>query len=795
MSCCLALARESSIFLGFLGERYGWVPPPQEGGRDGASITQLEMEEGALEKGDGARGTAFFYFRSPQLVAELPWSEREKFTTEDRRDRERLAALKERILGSGLEVMTDYPAVWRGAGAQWVVGGLEELGQRLVSQVWGAVQRLAPRREGGGMEREVQGQEGYREREGRAWVGREELVTSALATIGQGPGVVSLSCPQGAGTTALLSRLGHTLARKGARVVSFILEATLHPQPTLAYVLSYLLHFLGAQTGGPSDMGSLGARLKQALQQFCTSGAGLVIILDDLQHLEDWQAGWLPSVLPQGAVLVMRALKGSKLQLLLRARGDTKEVTVLPLETKERTVVARALLARQGKQLSEEVWAPHLQQLVARRGASSPGYLSLALSKLGREARHEGLGGAVLGLASTTPSLLWDMLREAEGACGEELVQGVLLFCSLAPGGLTRPQLLTLLTLKALTESAAGAERRGVEVLFGLLEEAGKSSATGSLGLGSLCVCLERLQDFLVQAGSRMQLVAGNPEAVVQERVVKPLLPAELQRAHRLLACVTLGKWREGLADRAALLALPLHLGAAREEALLRETLCTPAFLQAKVRAGLGGSLLSDLQGDSLNLRSAREKFWKDPLVAEYRAFVARHLEALTSSPSLVPQLLLNQPPDSRIRAAFLKQGWTGAPLLQCCSGPQSLEEAEQESRVVRETRMNPATCLASSKQHLVTGFTDGAIVVADMKTHQDLFCLVGHSDSITGLGFLSDTRLVSASRDGWLSLWDLEKQIRVKSSRYKTLDILVGFWCNNMSKLLLCRFFDFKVI
>ena len=58
MSCCLALARESSIFLGFLGERYGWVPPPQEGGRDGASITQLEMEEGALEKGEGARGSA-----------------------------------------------------------------------------------------------------------------------------------------------------------------------------------------------------------------------------------------------------------------------------------------------------------------------------------------------------------------------------------------------------------------------------------------------------------------------------------------------------------------------------------------------------------------------------------------------------------------------------------------------------------------------------------------------------------------------------------------------------------------
>ena len=766
VSQCLNLVRECDIFLGFLGERFGWVPGLEEGGKDGASISQLEMEAGALEKVEEVMDTAFFYLRNQSLVESLPWAVKKDFITPDVEEDKRLMSLKAKILRSGLEVMEEYPAVWLGLGASGVVGGLEILGEQLVRQVWGAIQRLAPQGQGGaGLEQESRSQAAFRERESKSWVGREDLVEQGLEAAGKGSGVVCVAGPAGVGATALLSKLAYNLARKGgALVLSFVMEASLHPQPSLHYVLSYLLYSLGGhQPGGASDVVTLGAKVRGALEQYCARGAKVVLLLDDLQQLEDWEAGWVPSPVPQSMILIQRAVTGSRLHSILNARGDSREVVVKPLEMKERSVLARAMLERQGRALSETAWAPQLQQLVSKRGASSPSYLALALSKLGRQGRHESLGGTLQALGSTAPALLMELLQEAEEACGMALVHSVLLYTSLAPGGLSRPQLLSLLSLGA---SLSLGDRTGVEALVAMLEDAQKTIPGGSLPLGQLCICLERLTDFLTQPKGRLQLMTGSPEALVQERVVKPLLPAELTRAHRLLGAVALHQYRRGLSDRATLLALPNHLGAVGETVLLKQVLCTPAFLQANIRAGLGNKLLVHLEGASLKLRSSREKFAKDPLVKEYRTFVVANMQLMMASPSQLPQLMLNQPSDSKLRSSFLAKEWSGPPLLEWCTGPETAKEAADESILVREDGSNPTTCLASSRTLLVTGFTDGSILVSDRLTHQDLFCLVGHSDSIVAVGFLSETVLVTASTDGWLCSWDLEKRFRLKSCK-----------------------------
>jgi hypothetical protein len=353
------------------------------------------------------------------------------------------------------------------------------------------------------------------------------------------------------------------------------------------------------------------------------------------------------------------------------------------------------------------------------------------------------------------------VLQEAEEACNTKLVGAVLLYTALAVGGLSRAQLLSLLALEERLADA-GAERRGVEALLPLVEGRG-----GGPALGQLCLCLERLEALLARPGGRLAVAPGPAAAVVQERIVRPQLPARLQRAHRLLACAALARYRAGLADPPTLLALPAHLGAAGEPALLRQTLCSAAFLQAKVRAGLGSSLQADLEGTSLKLRSQRDAFAKDPLVAEYRAFLLASLPSLARAPAQLPQLLLNLPPDSRARASFLEQPWSGPVLLQLCSGPRSEEEAALASSLLREQPANPATCLAARRHLLVTGFQDGSVVAADRASRRDLYSLVGHSDAICGLGFLSDSVLVSGSQDGWICSWDLETGARLRSARW----------------------------
>jgi hypothetical protein len=84
-----------------------------------------------------------------------------------------------------------------------------------------------------------------------------------------------------------------------------------------------------------------------------------------------------------------------------------------------------------------------------------------------------------------------------------------------------------------------------------------------TLPLGQLCICLERLSDFLTQSGSRLQVVSGQAQAVLEERFVKRLLPAELARVHRMLAAVVLAQYKQGFTDPVTLIALPAHLGAA----------------------------------------------------------------------------------------------------------------------------------------------------------------------------------------------------------------------------------------
>jgi len=73
--CLAEIDRSRPWFMGFIGERYGWVPAPEqfdpaivqeqpwlEEHRGGKSVTELEILHGVLNNPEMA-GRAFFYFR------------------------------------------------------------------------------------------------------------------------------------------------------------------------------------------------------------------------------------------------------------------------------------------------------------------------------------------------------------------------------------------------------------------------------------------------------------------------------------------------------------------------------------------------------------------------------------------------------------------------------------------------------------------------------------------------------------------------------------------------------------
>merc|ERR1712142_742875 len=93
----------------------------------------------------------------------------------------------------------------------------------------------------------------------------------------------------------------------------------------------------------------------------------------------------------------------------------------------------------------------------------------------------------------------------------------------------------------------------------------------------------------------------------------------------------------------------------------------------------------------------------------------------------------------------------------------------------MRDNTKNPTTCIKEINGMFISGYSDGSILLSDCETHEDLFCFVGHSEEITNIEIFSPSILVSSSKDGWLSTWDLEKKIRLNSVRAheKTLSSL----------------------
>ncbi|MCK4306393.1 MAG: DUF4062 domain-containing protein, partial [Candidatus Eisenbacteria sp.] len=117
--CLAEIDRCRPFFIGLLGERYGWVPPPgaipQEliaeqpwlAEHREKSVTELEIAHGVLRNPEMA-SRAYFYFRDEAYLDQIPPEKRADFVETDPVARDKLAALKTDIRESGV-TWKEYP--------------------------------------------------------------------------------------------------------------------------------------------------------------------------------------------------------------------------------------------------------------------------------------------------------------------------------------------------------------------------------------------------------------------------------------------------------------------------------------------------------------------------------------------------------------------------------------------------------------------------------------------------------------------------------------------------------------
>ncbi|MBC8149367.1 MAG: DUF4062 domain-containing protein [Verrucomicrobiaceae bacterium] len=115
--CLGEIDRARPYFMGFIGDRYGWVPegsqypagiverePWLEEHQGGKSVTELEMLHGVLNNPEMA-GRAFFYYRD----TEYSKAKGGDYAAESPEHAAKLENLKERIRASKFPVEEDYP--------------------------------------------------------------------------------------------------------------------------------------------------------------------------------------------------------------------------------------------------------------------------------------------------------------------------------------------------------------------------------------------------------------------------------------------------------------------------------------------------------------------------------------------------------------------------------------------------------------------------------------------------------------------------------------------------------------
>ena len=387
--CMSEIDKCRPLFIGMLGERYGWVP-------DGniISVTEQEILYGALEAPENTQ--ALFYLRDPELTRALCGD----FEPDERQD-----DLKDRIRASRFPVMDGY-------------ADLGDFEAHLISDLKALIDRVVSAEAPISAEEDRRMQQRFiAERHAAGHVRREEL-TARLDELAEAGGLVLVTGESGMGKTSLVSdwalgkiREAESVSGSGepmkeTAAVKLDGKAEAQNSPDSVVFLYYagsadekgweqmcrqLTAELKAECGISYPESDTAAGLSRAVHIMLNMAAAkksLLLVIDQPEALDDGSGHgmtWLPEKLPEGVTVVITADESETLRRLrLRSHSELK---VGRLSSAEVTHIAEEYLAAYSKSLGTD----HLAMLEASEDARDPLYLITLLNEARHTGRHEEL--------------------------------------------------------------------------------------------------------------------------------------------------------------------------------------------------------------------------------------------------------------------------------------------------------------------------------------------------------------------------------------------------------------------
>lgn len=458
--CLAEIDRSRPWFMGFIGERYGWVPAPDqydtaivmeqpwlEEHRGGKSVTELEILHGVLNNPKMA-GRAFFYFRDSK------WSKKKggSYLSEGSEEKAKLEGLKERIRQSGFPVQENYPSP-------------EALAERVKEDLWKLIDEAYPESEvPDALTRERMAHEAYGATRRRLYLGGEayfKALDEAMKAKVFRP--VLITGQSGGGKSALVANWVDRWSRKHPKTAVIVHHLgsgsdAADPVRMAARLMREISRLTGDEFKPESDPDKQLEHLPQWLTLASAWAQGtkkeLLIVLDGLDKVSDRKhLRWFPGFLPPKVKLVASCLDGEILEAT-KGRLDWQELEVKPFTKAEQKSFIGEYLGRYRKALT----AKQMKILQSHPLSSNPLFLLTVLEELRVFGVHEELEQRMRTLLSPPPSKSRDdaptvddvfehVLARIEKDLGKKAVQQAMECIWASRAGLYQDELLAIAKL------------------------------------------------------------------------------------------------------------------------------------------------------------------------------------------------------------------------------------------------------------------------------------------------------------------------------------------------------------
>eukprot|EP00794_Sanderia_malayensis_P012166 gene12166-13421_t len=784
---CLSEAGKSDLLIGLLGDRYGWIPdsfdindiPGGEGlvnCSQGRSITELEMRLFALCQPEKASGKAFFYIRDRKFTSHVPVEYQSDFYCDNKESEMKLKQLKDDLKSSGLEVFENYPCKWGGVvDGKPVVSNLEEFGSRVLNNIWTAIKTNFLQEEEEGNGDAVVAHEAFTEKAMEHYVGRKSLIKQCQelikTSIKKKCGVLMISGTSGSGKTSFMAKLKSEFNAENGCSISYFADAVLdarNVQDLVRFVYASLLLRVESEHSMPDTFRELQAGLSKLLEEVGENYTDIpfVIFIDGIDTVTTTGRtsvlGWLPDPVPKGVMFVITCLQDGACAKYLEARkAGVEEVRIGPLDMMERTELVRKLLRKHRKILDESAFNNQMKLLVSKREAKLPIFLKFACEELRFFGVYEKVSDHLRKLAQTVPVLLQSIADRLESDHGKDLVSWCTIILYISRQGLSEDELYEMIC--SLHSCQALPTQNLNNNVF--LER--KAEITPKMSRAFFAILTRSLRGFIQQSDEQsLQLSFSDARNLVKQRYIRVAGADTVIRVHRILAAYYKKRAFDGdwvCRDAKALSEVTFHMASGCLWNDLEDAVCSFSFICSKFQMGLGNNLLEDFLAnvDEQSHQFERQKleFMQRARVQEYQSFVRRNFHILNQFPILVFQQALNDPELQQLNADAAKCSIKHN-VVHWINKPPGSSPIKKTMTNFKQSVLS--LDVSTDGSLLACGTRDGVLRLFDTSTGSDAGSFIGHSAAISSCCFVGRQRIVSASLDGTLSVWDVAGGHRV---------------------------------